>query len=604
MDAAWLPRVTLPLLLLAVPAAHADPLPAGRVLPLAVRDGRCECTLPTPTTGEQYYLVLGSLARQPGPFPVTVRTEAVAGPAAVPLEAPAPDDGWVRRVDDQRARLARAWRNAPATPGYAASADPPRQHTFYVFVGDQDFQDPAGYVPVPAVLRAVGRCCQVYVDQHAADPAALQPTVDDVVKTFDEDVYPRACRILGQPLDVDRDGRFTILLTDWLGKLQHGKVSLGGFVRGSDFYRDLRAPYGNRCDMMYLNTDLQPGPHLRTLLAHEFTHAVIFSEHVFGDYLPEAPHQDEEGWLNEGLAHLAEDLHGHGWSNLDYRVSAYLSAPERYQLVVPDYYAAGLWRNPGNRGSAYLFLRWVADRQGDGLARQMVRTNLSGVANLEATTRERFPELFRQWSAALLQSGSGVVADGFDPLQRLDLRKPLAGRLLCGPRFHAVPLAGGAEEVRLAGTGVGYVLLHSPAATFSRVTVTADRAAELQVSLVRLPAQTGRLGLRVEPDDRPGAIRLVLTAYGSQLTVDEAAWERLAPVASRQEDTSFRADEPAGQTARGWFGEGTLRPGESRTSPGLTVPAGEAGVFKVSATDAAGHRLAAWAVVDGTGGGR
>src|SRR5207244_1823742 len=106
------------------------------------------------------------------------------------------------------------------------------------------------------------------------------------VRTFDGDIYPQARGELGNVLDVDRDGRFTILFTGWLSRLCNGKVSLDGFVRGSDFYRDLDAPYGNRCDMMYLNTALQPGPYLRSLLAHEYTHAVIFSEHVFGHYLP------------------------------------------------------------------------------------------------------------------------------------------------------------------------------------------------------------------------------------------------------------------------------------------------------------------------------
>src|SRR5262249_48848818 len=146
-----------------------------------------------------------------------------------------------------------------------------------------DFHNPSGYVAISAVLQGVGRHCQVYVDQDHADRAGLQPAVDDIVRTFDAEVYPRACRWFGQALDVDRDGRFTVLLTGWLGRLQGGKVSLGGFVRGSDFLRDLPAPFGNRCDMMYLNTNLQPGPHLRTVLAHEYAHAVIFSEHVFGD---------------------------------------------------------------------------------------------------------------------------------------------------------------------------------------------------------------------------------------------------------------------------------------------------------------------------------
>jgi hypothetical protein len=34
---------------------------------------------------------------------------------------------------------------------------------------------------------------------------------------------------------VDRDGRFTILLTPRLTKLSTGKAALHGFVRGSDF---------------------------------------------------------------------------------------------------------------------------------------------------------------------------------------------------------------------------------------------------------------------------------------------------------------------------------------------------------------------------------
>src|SRR5207249_7185987 len=144
-----------------------------------------------------------------------------------------------------------------------------------------------------------------------------------------------ACRHLVRVQDDGRDGRFTMLMPPWLGKRQGGKVAVDGFVRGSAFSRDVAAPFSNHCDMMYLNANLRPGPHLRTLLAHEYTHAVVFSEHVFGDYLPGLPAQDEESWLNEGLAHLAEEAHGHGWSNLDYRVSAFLNSPEDYPLVVP-----------------------------------------------------------------------------------------------------------------------------------------------------------------------------------------------------------------------------------------------------------------------------
>jgi hypothetical protein len=583
--------------------AWAEPVPAGRLLALAVHDGHCECVLPTARADEKYYLILGALARGAGPYRVTVHTAAAAEPVAVPLESVPPDAAWSRRVEALHRRLAQAYRQQPLAETYPPVNAPPRRRSFHLFIKERDFQDPESYVTVTGELERVGRHCQVYVDRNHADRAALQPTVDDIVRTFDEHVYPRACQALGHALDVDRDGRFTILLTGWLGKLANGKVALDGFVRGSDFYRDLAAPYGNQCDMMYLNTDLQPGPHLRTLLAHEYTHAVIFSEHVFTSYLPEMPRQDEEGWLNEGLAHLVEDLHGYSWSNLDYRISAFLSAPERYQLVVPDYYNAGLWRSHGNRGATYLFLRWCADRFGPDFLRELIQTNLAGVTNVEVTTQERFADLFRQWSAVLAVSGTGIAVEGVAPLEHISPRRPLAGRLLCGPRFEEVALAEGRHEVQLTGTSCAYLLLHASAGERCRVTITAEAAADLQVSLIRLPEQTGRISLRLTADEGRGAVRLELTAQDADVTLDAAAWERLVPLANRPGDTSYdAASDPSGEQAVGaWFGERHVRDGETRTSAAIAVPrrqeSNDVFIIKVAATDSAGHHLGAWATL-------
>ena len=266
------------------------------------------------------------------------------------------------------------------------------------------------------------------------------------MRTFDEAVYPEARRRLGRCLDVDRDGRFTLFFSGRLDRLA-GNAALSGFVRSADFYRDLAAPFGNRADMMYLNTDLQPGPYLRTILAHEYTHAVVCSEHVFGDYLPGLVRQDEESWLGEALAHAAEDLHGFSRANLDYRVSAYLSDPSRYPLVEADYYAAGLWRTHGCRGATYLFLRRCVDRDGPDLLARLVQSNLAGAANLEAATGKSFAELFRDWTTATALSA--------------DLHGPFGGRLLCGPRFRQVALDGGRGDVDLAVTSAAYLLLHS-----------------------------------------------------------------------------------------------------------------------------------------------
>lgn len=444
--------------LLAAVAPAAEPAP-GRVVPLAVRGGRCECVLPTDRTADKYLLVVGALGRDSVPYRIHIRTETTGDAVSLPVEDAPSDDAWRRRTADVAARQARARKDRPPFDEYPAADQPPPQRVFHLFVRGRDFHDPDGYVDVPADLRATGRRCLVYVDHAFPHPKSLQPTIDDAVRTFDEAVYPVARRRFGRCLDVDRDGRFTLFFSGRLDRLA-GNGALSGFVRSADFYRDLAAPFGNRADMMYLNTDLQPGPYLRTVLAHEYTHAVVCSEHVFGDYLPGVVRQDEESWLGEALAHASEDLHGFSRANLDYRVSAYLSGPSRYPLVEADYYAAGLWRTHGCRGATYLFLRRRVERDGPELLARLVQSNLAGTANLEAATGKPFAEMFRDWTTATALSA--------------DLHGSFGSRLLCGPRFRQVSLDGGRADVDVAGTSAAYVLLHSSAGSRSRLTVTAD----------------------------------------------------------------------------------------------------------------------------------
>jgi hypothetical protein len=575
---------------------RTDPAPVGRLLPLRVSNGRCECILPTGQSSEKYVLIVGSLSRDAGPYQVTLRTEATDKPAAIPLD----DTETIRPRQRSGPGPRPASSKSPLDAVYPAVSQPSRQRYFSVFLNEDAFQEAAGYATVVGELKAVGRYCQVYLDHDDADLVTGQAAVDDIVRTFDHEIYPLARQRLGRVLDVDRDGRFTILLTHRLGQMARGRVSLAGFIRGADFYRDIAAPLSNRSDMMYLNSDLVSGPHLRTIIAHEYTHAIIFSEHVFGGHHPELPPADEECWLNEGLAHLAEDSFGYSWSNLDYRVSAFLSAPERYRLVVPDYHAAGLWRSHGNRGAAYTFLRWCADCYGSDVPARLIQSGIAGVPNLEAATKEPFPELFRHWAAALALSGPNGSVECDKPIRRIDLRGPLGNRLLCGPYIREAALADQKLEFDLAGTSAAYFLLHSPQSERSRFVIAGAAAAELQISLIRIPERTARLSLHIQSG--PGTeCRLSVTAHDVDVTLEAAAWEAATPTKNRPEDTSFRASGSLDQAPRQWFGDPHLRAGESRISNAIALPRCDTPnaqwVFKVLATDRSGHRVSAWTTV-------
>jgi hypothetical protein len=546
-------------------------------LPVAVRDDGCALVLASGKDTPQYALVVGSLARQAGPFRVRIRTELTPEPECIPTESLNPS--WAGHAEDTRACRSRLWiEDAPP-----ASSTPPARKVFHVLTRAGGLDKAANYTAVSADLLAVGRFCQAYVDRAHPDPANLLPLVKDAVRAFDEEIYPRAAASVGTALDVDRDGRFTLLFTPSLSKLQNGGAPVEGFVRGGDFYRDGATPYSNRCDMMYLSTELRPGLHLRTILAHEYTHAVVFCAHVLVPQAAGAAPRAEESWLDEGLAHLAEEMHGYSWSNLDYRISAFLSCPERNPLVMADYYVSGRWRDPGTRGAAFLFLHWCRVVHGPDLQARLTQSRLTGIGNVEAATQAPFAVTFRRWSVALLEG------NGWRDL-RAGAAAPL-GRLLCGPRFTDVALAGAEQEVQLAATAVSYFRLHGSAAGHTRVTVTADSGADLQVTLVPMPRT--RLVLRVERNPERQA-RLVLTAYGGTVELQDAAWERLNPVGNA-EDTSYRCTAIPSQTAPAWFGRHTLKDGETITSMPIPLPAtSEPLVWKVLGKDSAGHTVAGW----------
>jgi hypothetical protein len=397
--------------------------------------------------GARYLVVVSSLARQAGSFPFWMIARRVQH-----------EPGGLRDVGEwQPPEVSIASSvGAAKEPVVVGWGRPPERRSFHVLSEAGDASRPQNYRRVEGRLRAVGREVQVYVDRLDLD-SVTDETLRDIVKTFDGPVHERAVSLFGAARDVDGDGRFTVLISGALDSLGGGDQAVDGFVRGADLDLDVAAPLGNGCDMMCLNARLESGPHLRTVIAHEYTHAVTFCRKVL-EADPGAARADEEGWLDEAVAHLVEDLHGFSRSNLDHRVEAYLAAPERYRLIVDDYYTDSLFRSHGHRGAAYLFLRWCVDQFGPRLLPALVTSKRTGIANLEAATGTRFEELFRRWSVAQYTNALEAARRG-SLLPRATRLKP-GGRMdrwvAQGTTSHYAILemdgrGGGAVEVEVIG---------------------------------------------------------------------------------------------------------------------------------------------------------
>lgn len=587
---------------------------AGVVRPIAVQSGRAIFRVATSGPRSETLVVVSALSRSPGPYPIRL-TARPATRSEVPRLA---DDGPAQHA--AHPDPARHETSPGREPG--AAGLPPAERTFHMMhrEGDPDWR--GNYVAIRGVLRGVGHRVQVYVaDEDVARVG--RAVLAETITTLDDRVIPAARRRFGLPRDVDHDGRFTVLFSSRLDRLGGGRHAVDGFVRVADLDCDVPAPFGNRCDMMYLSASLTQGPYLRTVLAHEYTHAIVFTRKVLDQSVGGVPASEEEGWLDEALAHLEEDFHGFSTENIDYRVSTFLSSPERHRLVVDDYYRADLFRSHGTRGSTYLFLRWCVDRYGPQLVSTLVRSRQRGVANLEEATGLRFAALYRRWSLALFQGGlepEQTAAPGTAIAERptstddpgfhsIHLRAPMGDRELAGPRYARVAPGGPPERWNAESTTSHFAIVEGGTSGAVEIEVEGPPDAELQVSALPLGDDLPRVSLAAEtaigPDGTVALRARVLEGNGRPVRLSALAWEPLVPAPRPRVD-----GPPAGRLdmlgVAAAFGTSALGASGELSSRPIPLPGIKAGcgpiVLKVIGTDERGRRVAAWAEVDPTAG--
>jgi hypothetical protein len=572
----------------------------GSPMPIGVREGKARFRVPTPSPRSEVLVVVSALARSRGPYPVrlAVRPADESSPILVADDGPRRAPGLLatRRV---------------LSPRPAASSRPPSpRRLFHLMVKDGDVASASNYTAVQGVLKGVGLRVQVYVAPED-ETAVSSDTIRDVIASFDDRIYPVAAKRFGTADDVDGDGRFTVLISSWLSHLGGGRYSVDGFVRVADMDPAFHSPFGNHCDMMYLSSDLKPGAHLRTIMAHEYMHAVAYSRKSHTRPACRGCPIEEEGWLDEAMAHLAEDVHGFSTSNIDYRVRAFLNQPERYQLVVDDYYAADLFRSHGNRGSTYLFLRWCADRYGPELLPALADCPLRGIANLEATTGATFAGLFRLWSVALYSEeqstnrntgdrclcGGDPAFDGFCTTRD--------DRELAGPHFERMTPGSPANEWSAQGTTAHYVVVDGVRSPYVEIDVSGSREAELQVTAVPLGDDRARLDLAIETRSTRNeglAIRArVSERHGAAVRLAGLSWEPETPCPDPTDRTSQRGWLNTERVAA-IFGAAEV-PGNGELVSGPIPLYGNLArrgplVVKIVGTDANGRRVVGWARID------
>jgi hypothetical protein len=215
--------------------------------------------------------------------------------------------------------------------------------------------------------------------------------------------------------------------------------------------------------------------HILSVMAHEFLHMIVYNQHVMigGSAF------NEEDWLNEGLAQVAQDLVGYGYQygELSFVISPFLSAPGSYSLT-------NFYFNLGQYGMAYLFVRYLAD-QGYSL-KQLVTTTKIGTANIEFVTGKSFNELFKDWCAALYISNTGISTEKKYNYNSINLRNMQSdGTNFDGPKvtLKTIPFSVG-ESVK--SYGVNYIKATTTNNTDATFKTTDTSGGNLGVTILRV----------------------------------------------------------------------------------------------------------------------
>ena len=328
-------------------------------------------------------------------------------------------------------------RSAPVRSPAAVSAAP--QATFKVlnnpYASGDELLDPANYTTVTANLKYNGTHTLLYVDAQTPQTCLSDADAGDLGLAFDANIYGVDRSSFGNESDINGDGKVVVLMSPVVNLMTPDGEATGpnGYIAGFFLATDLLpglvdSRVTNAMEIFYtmvpdpdsppqfgnvFPTDKTLGV-IRGVLAHEFLHMILFNYRVLiygggvsGDYM-------EDLWMNEGLAHIAENLNGFYPSNIG-RSNLFLVNPGNTTLIYGG-------DELSERGAEFLFLRLLGDRYGTIVFRDLVQSKKTGVANVEAATGAYFNELFADWAAACYLDDRGITSDPRFNYSSLDLQ--------------------------------------------------------------------------------------------------------------------------------------------------------------------------------------
>ncbi len=300
-------------------------------------------------------------------------------------------------------------------------------------------------------VAAVGTKSIVVADNENPAGGYTDAEYASIAATFDTLVYPMDTTAFGAPSNVSGHGKVILFYTKHVNSLtppSTNSYTIGGFFFARDLYPKTArtgfqaCPSSNEAEMFYLlvpdpdgtvNNNRRSKTEVTTLnlgtIAHEFEHLINSGRRL---YVNTTAVPNEESWLDEALAHTAEELLFYRMTGYTSRQNLGLTQLQAQSTLFSNFGSQNLSRlytyliNPelnspyapndslATRGASWSFLRFAAGRQGAGgeaaFYRAVVNSTMAGRNNLANVLggTSMFADYLSDWTVSL-------IADDFPP---------------------------------------------------------------------------------------------------------------------------------------------------------------------------------------------
>jgi hypothetical protein len=313
-----------------------------------------------------------------------------------------------------------------------------------------------GYVTTTGTVRAIGTHAIIVSDDQSPANGFTTADFDAIASEFDTLIYPTDVAYFGSPTDLDGNSHVIIYYTPAVNKMTPANQASDGYVGGFFFAGDLFDPSSdpptgcrssNQGEIFYL---LAPDPSgvfgnrfdtqfvrdvTRGTVAHEFEHMINAGNRFIS---PVPGITFETTWLDEGLAHFAEDAVGRALVGFDQSytvtINDLVGLQQSDPSVLQAYFAQNLARtkyyverpdttgpivssakaatNLASRGAAWALLRYVADWFSGGdphnVMLKLAAGPDTGTVNLTKSAGVPLDTILGRWLVTMYTDHTGI----------------------------------------------------------------------------------------------------------------------------------------------------------------------------------------------------